>query len=98
MPIHHRPLARKKLHEVLRMRPATRRAWIHHLEEATKSWERNKYLTMPGRRSIPIRDYFTGPAPPRSIAREAREQADSEVLLRLEHNQARIDNVFNLVE
>jgi len=31
---------------VLRMRPATRRAWIHHLEEVTKSWERNKYLTM----------------------------------------------------
>jgi len=48
LPIHQRPMARKKLHEVLRMRPATRRAWIHHLEEATKSWERNKYLTTAG--------------------------------------------------
>ena len=99
LPIHQRPLARKQLHEVVRMRPATRRAWIHHLEVATKSWEHNKYLSTKGQRSI--RDYITGPAPPRppprNIAREAREHADREVL-RLEHNQVRIDNVLHPVE
>ena len=99
LPIHQKPMARKKLHEVLRMRPATRRAWIHHLEEATKSWERNKYLATPGQRTL--LDYFTGSAPPRppprNIAREAWEQANIGIL-RLEHDQVRIDNVLNPVE
>ena len=99
LPIHQRPLARKKLHEVLRMRPATRRAWIHHLEVATESWERNKYLTTPGQRTL--LDYFPGSAPPRppprNITREARTQADIGVL-RLEHDQVRIDHVLNPVE
>ena len=71
----------------------------HHLEEATKSWERNKYLTTSGQRTL--LDYFTGSAPPRppprNIAREAREHADIGVL-RLEHDQVRIDNVLNPVE
>ena len=99
LPIHQRPLARKKLHEVLRMKPATRRAWIHHLEVATESWERNKYLTTPGQRTL--LDYFPGSAPPRppprNITREARTQADIGVL-RLEHDQVRIDHVLNPVE
>ena len=99
LPIHQRPLARKKLHEVLRMRPATRRAWLHHLEKATQAWERNKYVTASGQRTL--LDYFTGSAPPkpppRNIAREAREQADRGVL-RLVHDQVRIDNVLNPVE
>ncbi len=40
IPIHQQqqPLAELQLHEILRMRPATRRSWLHHIEAAVTAW------------------------------------------------------------
>ena len=101
LPIHQRDMARLQLHQVVRLRPATRRSWLNHLKVATKAWDRQKHTVSRDQRTM--LDYITNPGPPRppprprNIAREARDHADR-VVLRLEPNQQRIDNVLDPVE
>ena len=101
LPIHQRDMARLQLHQVVRLRPATRRSWLNHLKVATKAWDRQKHTVSRDQRTI--LDYITNPGPPRppprprNIAREARDHADR-VVLRLKPNQQRIDNVLDPVE
>ncbi len=103
LPIHQQQLANLQLHEIIWMRPATRRSWLHHIEAAATAWVHNKNIQSSNQQSI--LDFITStdpepkppPPPPRNIVEEARVHADRGVL-RQEQNQPRIRNIFNPAE
>ncbi len=99
LPAEQKVLAERNLQEILRMRSATRRAWLHHLEIVTEAWEKRKYHRENNQRTLAEFFDLQIPRPPRrrNIAKEANEYADRKVLRR-EQNQPLIDNIFPRVD
>ena len=96
LPAEQQVLAERNLHDIRQMRPTTRRAWLRHLEIVTEAWEQRRYHRATNQRTIAefiSSDTLVRPPRRRTIAREAREYADGQVLQR-EPQQRRIDSIF----
>jgi len=100
LPAEQQLLARRNLHEILRLKSSTRKAWLSHLEIVTAAWEQRKYQRGENQRTLAESWAMEEvPRPPRrlDIAQAAAEYAEKRVLKR-EQNQPRIDTIFHRVE
>eukprot|EP00984_Skeletonema_dohrnii_P012112 scaffold4870_cov75-Skeletonema_dohrnii-CCMP3373.AAC.4 len=99
LPYHQQTLA-KDPQTIKKMRPATRRAFEHHLDVAVREWENRKHNRESNQRSMT--EYMDAPVPQSTRrqggdkVKEANRQAGRRVLI-CEQKQPRIDTIFKRV-